>query len=209
MKKILFLLQALVALSLLSCSKSNHNNPPSNEDFMALRVGNYWIYQNYDIDSNGVATPTDDWDSAYISKDTLVNGKTYYKMFRKSVLIAPYQLVEFLRDSSGYMVDLQGKIMMSEDNFTDTLTTDTTDAFLYIGYLAMVAKDSVISVPAGDFTTRTARFSVVPSNPNDPHPVRYLYDVYAKNIGRIKYHWFFYNGNNHFESRLVRYHTEP
>jgi hypothetical protein len=46
---------------------------------------------------------------------------------------------------------------------------------------------------------------VVPTQPNDPHPVRYIYDVYGKNIGRIKSHNFYYNGGQQFEIRLVRY----
>jgi hypothetical protein len=211
MKKTSVFLPALIFISLLSCNKSDNNTsqPPADADFMALRTGNYWIYQNYALDTNGVGTPTDDWDSAYISKDTLVNGKTYYKMHRKPVPQAPVQLVDFLRDSSGYLVDIHGNILMSEDNFTDTLRIDSTDAFLYIGYLKMFAKDSLITVPAGTFSTRTARLTVVPSDSNDPHPIRYLYDVYAKNTGRIKYHWFFYNSDKHFESRLVRYHIEP
>jgi hypothetical protein len=195
-------------ISLVSCNKSDDTTPPASEDFMALKVGNYWIYQNYDIDTNGVATPTDDWDSAYISKDTSINGKTYYVMHLKPILIAFTQTVVYLRDSSNYMVDQHGNIYMSEENFTDTLRVDSNNGFLYMGYLKMIAKDSIISVPAGDFTTRTARESIVPENLNDPFPVRYTYDVYAKNVGRIKYHTFFYNSDKHFESRLVRYHTE-
>src|SRR5512138_3455758 len=133
MKKAFLFLPALMIISLLSCNKSDDSSspPPADVDYMALKVGNYWIYQNYDIDTNGVATPTDDWDSAYISKDTVVNGKTYYKMHRKQVLQAPVQLVEFLRDSSGYLVGINGNILMSEDNFTDTLRIDSTNAFLY------------------------------------------------------------------------------
>lgn len=75
MKKACLFLPVLMLISLFSCNKSDENDPqpPASEDFMALKVGNYWIYQNYDIDTNGVATPTDDWDSAYISKDTLIN----------------------------------------------------------------------------------------------------------------------------------------
>ncbi|MCK7460930.1 MAG: hypothetical protein MZU84_02080 [Sphingobacterium sp.] len=97
MAKTSVFLPALIFISLLSCNKSTDIPPeaPSNSDFMALNVGNYWIYQNYILDTNGVGAPTDDWDSAFISKDTLVDGKTYYKMHRKTVLIMPYQLVEF------------------------------------------------------------------------------------------------------------------
>ncbi len=202
----------LILFTLSSCDKSNDSGyqPAPEDDFMALKVGNYWIYQNYDIDSNGVATPTNDWDSAYISKDTVINGQTYFKMIRKPVVFMSGQFPVYLRDSSGYLVDSDGQIHMSATNFTDTLYTDTTTTpILYYGYLRMFAKDSLITVPAGTFTTRTARFSVVPVNPNDPHPVRYTYDVYARNVGRIKYHSFFYSGDKHFEARLERYHLEP
>ena len=116
----------------------------------------------------------------------------------------PEQSVSYLRDSSGYIVDHTGKIRFAENNFSDTLYEDTSNLVLFHGYAAMWAKDSTVTVPCGSFITRSVRMSVVPTRNNDPYPTRYSYDIYGKNIGRIKFHTFFYASNKHFETRLVR-----
>jgi hypothetical protein len=95
--------------------------------------------------------------------------------------------------------------MCSDDNFTDTLYIDTNNMQIFKGYVKMTGKDSVVTVPAGSFQSITYRMKVVPIQHNDHHPVRYIYDVYGKNIGRIKSHNFYYNGGEQFETRLVRY----
>jgi hypothetical protein len=110
-----------------------------------------------------------------------------------------------LRDSSGYLITSLGRRLCSNDNFTDTLYVDTNNLWLFIGYVKMTGKDSLVTVPTGTYTSITCRMQVVPTQTNDPNPIRYIYDVYGKNIGRIKSHNFYYNGNDHFEYRLVRY----
>jgi hypothetical protein len=71
--------------------------------------------------------------------------------------------------------------------------------------MKMTGKDSIVTVPAGSFQSITFRMKVVPNHPDDPHPVRYIYDVYGKNAGKIKSHNFYYNGGEQLEVRLVRY----
>ena len=206
MKKLSFLMMAVLITGLSSCHKDATNNIQREDHltFFPLLPGNYWIYQNYEIDSIGKATPTNDWDSSYISGDTMIRGNMYFAMHEKPVLYMPEQSVSYLRDSSGYIVDHTGKIRFAENNFSDTLYEDTSNLVLVHGYAAMWAKDSTVTVPCGSFITRSVRMSVVPTRNNDPYPTRYSYDIYGKNIGRIKFHTFFYASNKHFETRLVR-----
>jgi hypothetical protein len=206
MKKLSLLMMAVMITGLSSCNKDENKNPQPEDyvTFFPLLPGNYWIYQNYEIDSIGNATPTNDWDSSFISGDTMIRGNMYFTLHEKPVLYMPEQSVSYLRDSSGYIVDHRGKIRLAENNFSDTLYEDTSNLVLFHGYAAMWAKDSTVTVPVGSFVTRNVRTSVVPTRNNDPYPTRYSYDIYGKNIGRIKFHTFFYASNKHFESRLVR-----
>jgi len=54
-------------------------------DYYQLKVGNYWIYQSYQIDSNGVATPENLWDSAHIEKDTIIRATRITSCGRKLI----------------------------------------------------------------------------------------------------------------------------
>jgi len=206
-------LYCFCALLLLgSCKKDKTTDPqplPADPDYMALKVGNYWIFQGYEQDSSGTFVPTEDLDSVYISKDTLIRGETYYKRYEKTIIMANTQQVIYLRDSSGYLVDHLGHILMSETNFTDTLYQDTNALMLYEGYAMMTGKDSIVGVPAGDFPSVTMRMTVIPTDTASPYPTRYTYTVYGENVGKIKSHLFFFNGDRHFEARLVRYYIDP
>ena len=216
MKKVIAFALAVLVIIAYSCKKEtkteiNYVKEVAGDvvNHFPLQVGNYWIYRNYNLDSQGTATPTNDWDSAFISKDTLIRGLTYYKMNEKNFLILSDRTISYQRDSLGYLVDSHGNIRFAENNFTDTLYIDSAHPDLYMGYATMWAKDSLVYVNAGGFLSSTVRMSVVPTRPDDPIPVRYTYDIYGKGVGRLKYHSFFYAGDKHFESRLERYHLEP
>lgn len=207
MKKQALIILAAMALLAVSCKKeSSDPTPVARADYFRLQPGNYWIYEGYTIDTTGVATSTGKFDSAYIAKDTVMNGKTYFELHQNPYVLFPEQAISYLRDSSGYLVDQAGFILASDCNFTDTLWVDQTHPELYTGYLKMTGKDSVVTVNAGSFTSITSSLKVIPTPPNEAGlPVRYMYDVYAKGAGKIKSHNFFFAGNIGIEARLVRY----
>jgi len=82
MKNTTLLLLAFVSSTLfIGCFKENQESVVY-PDFAMLKVGNYWIYQYFDIDSLGNATATNTYDSCYVEKDTTINGKTYFKIYK-------------------------------------------------------------------------------------------------------------------------------
>lgn len=205
MKRLFVLVFAVLSFLTFSCKKSSNDTAPVTQaDYYKLKVGNYWIYQGYQIDSNGVATPENLWDSAHIEKDTIIRGNKYYKLWEKDVTMG-MQFQFYLRDSAGYLVDHLGRRSCSVDHFKDTLYVDTANKKLCIGYTQMTGKDSLVTVPGGSFPSITSRMKVVPTQPTDPHPIRYSYGVYGKSVGMIKSHAFFYGGGQQFEARMVRY----
>ena len=206
MKQLFFLVLAVLAILAFSCKKtSNETAPVAKADYYQLKIGNYWIYQGFEIDTNGVVTPKNHFDSAHIEKDTIIRGNTYYKLWANQSLIMGEQFPSYLRDSSGYLVNSVGMRLCTADHFADTLYLDTAHTELYRGYGLMTGKDSLVTVQAGTFPSITSRMRVVPTQANDYHLVRYSYSIYGKNIGMIKSHAFLYWGGQQFEARLVRY----
>jgi hypothetical protein len=206
MNKLIFVIIAAMSVLAISCTKDAADPVPVvKSDYYQLKAGNYWIYQGMNIDTNGVVTPTTLYDSAFIEKDTLIRGYTFYKLIEcPYVLMLP--MATYLRDSSGYLVNSDGTILASNDNFTDTLEVNLTQPDLFTGYIQMTGKDSTVTIPAGDFQSITTRMKVVPTPPNTANfPVRYSYDVFGKGVGKMKTHTFFWSGVLTLEARLVRY----
>ena len=207
MKNLICVIIAVLSVLSISCKKNSETKVPvAKADYFQLKVGNYWIYEGYRIDTNGVITPTGQYDSAYIEKDTLIRGFIYHKLLEKPYVLGVETFANYLRDSSGYLVNSSGHILASDFNFTDTLDVKTGEALLYMGYTKMTGKDSVVTIPDGSFQSITTRMNVVPLPPNTQnYPVRYSYDVYGKGVGKMKTHTFFWSGLMQLEARLVSY----
>jgi hypothetical protein len=218
MKRSLILPLLAIVLAFFSCKKSSDSGsteittPP---DFVQLKVGNYWIYEFYRVDTNGVATKLASTDSAYIWKDTVINGIKYYLkiqdqwQFTDAGKALEYPDTAYLRDSLGYLIQyvpVNGKrfIQFSRDNFTDVLFRDTISALL-IREQKMTGKDSTITVPAGSFTTRSLCLICYPLQPTYPWGIRRYYYSYGNGIGQVKYTYGFYGSPDHYEARLIRY----
>lgn len=207
MKKWFIMIIAVLSILSFSCKKDSEDQiPVVKANYYQLKVGNYWIYQRFNVDTNGVATPTGDYDSAFIEKDTLIQGFTYFKLKENPYVLFPEQMSSYLRDSSGYLVTSSGNILASDDNFTTVLAIDTSIPNLYVGYLQMTGKDSLVTTEAGNFQSITPRRKIVPTPPNNANfPIRYTYEVYGKGVGKMKTHSFFFSDAMTFETRLVRY----
>lgn len=209
-----FLLICILIVTISSCKKEEtpqpSNDSPYTSTYIQLKVGNYWIYESGIADSNGVVNNVS-IDSFYIAKDTVINNKTYYI---QTSLSAPF-VISIFRDSSGYLLGTDGKILFSENNFTDVLRTDsvyispTSNAIGY-GISKMANKDSVITVPAGTFSTRNFRtaFILFPPYNTQPNP-RYSNTLYAHGVGRVLQTARSINGNIVVYQKLLRYHIQP
>jgi hypothetical protein len=206
MKRFNLILMAGLSILALSCKKNNDETTATvKADYYQLKIGNYWIYEGYTLDSAGVATSSGKLDSAYIEKDTMIRGLTFVKFMQR-----PYglneQMPSYLRDSSGYLVNNLGIIIASDGNFRDTLSVDTSHPTMYLGYLKMTGKDSILIMAGETFQTITSSKKVIPLPPYAPTwPVRYTYTVYGKGVGQMKTHSFMFTGHLALESRLIRY----
>ena len=202
----------LFTVLFISCKKKKDIIPETitYPNFSQLKVGNYWIYQQYKIDKFGVEQADNVFDSCYIDKDTTINNQLYFKMIRPSY--AGINANYFLRDSLHYLVNHEGKILFSSQDFTSVLnsyfiTAGTIDTVCQVN-LQMKDKAISYSSPAGTFVTSNAMetYNMYPGWDFYGNE-RFMHRRFAENIGIIMETLPIYASlSNYVERRLVRYH---
>ncbi len=170
MKKFLMILLGIIVIAACKKDEPPVVEPPVIEppvepvvypEYGNLKVGNYWIYQHYHIDTNGIETPLDKFDTCYIENDTVIGEHTYFKMIRPRISIPKFGTY-YWREFEGVIYDRNGKVHFSAEDFTTIFETrysirtngDEVDT-LYVVTSMMVDKDKNIITPAGNFLTRT------------------------------------------------------
>ena len=123
------MLFAVAILALIFSCKKNSTDETSTPapDFTRLKVWNYWVYEFYKVDTNGVETDQGKTDTSFIEKDTLINGDKYFIRNSRSYMFELRR--SSLRDSSGYLLqrntDGSSTILFARDNFKDIFISDT------------------------------------------------------------------------------------
>jgi hypothetical protein len=219
----------VLVVSGASCKKSKTVTPdpvpadsvvtPAYANYMNLTPGNYWIYEEFNLDSvNGTATPLGIFDSCYVEKDTLIAGHKYHKYWSPvygSGTPATYS-ADYLVDSFGYTINSSGTIVFSAIDFSTVFRTEyhTNPAAGIIDTITityqMGFKDYTVTVPAGTFKTSSFRkIYHLPAPTYKYGPTRDVDNMYAENIGLVKATLGFYIGTQALvEKRLLRYHLQ-
>ena len=228
MKKI-FWISMMLVFALAACEKEEiieDDNNIINVNYLPLAVGNYWVYDCYSIDKVSGKKFLFGNDSIIVRRDTIVNGKTYYALTRWSMTETYPYLETLLRDSSGYIVNLSGKTLLSFTNFTDTLSRydrlDHSSAIkvdsLYwtvptIYTLTYKMEDAEsINVPLGTFEAVNCKGTFIVTDQyniqNLPNP-RYMDTYYADGVGKILEQAAYIESLTILERRLVSYSVKP
>jgi hypothetical protein len=201
--KNLVVLATTVAIMLFACKKDDEKTVPR-VDNMPLAVGNFWVYEVFNVDSDNVATSTGNFDTCRIVSNQAIDGEIYFNFDNYPTYdgsITPMQL----RDSSGFLVDTHGKVFYAEADYETVFDTYTSTIPAYTLTSKMDWKDSTMTVPFGTFTqTGTMLTTSTITEPNYPwDTVRYIYTTFAKDVGIIKRRYYFFNTPNYVELRLV------
>jgi len=217
MRNIILILLILVGLYSCNNKDNNESNTINKSAFLPMSDGNYWVYQYYVIDSNGIEYPENYYDSVVITNDTSINGKKYfrydfYEDYREN------QKPDFSRsvyyfDSSKCLVNNFGRIVFSEDNFVDTIcrVTQLNNSISgdTIGWTTfkMERMDGIVIVPAGSFSNLLNYRGTFVGNPKHCSiSKKYTNQYYSKNVGLILSSFFYDQPDpNSNEKRLLRY----
>ncbi|MCB0706056.1 MAG: hypothetical protein KDC34_12125 [Saprospiraceae bacterium] len=152
--------RTLILILIVYCSCTKENLPAICEDpidppeiFFTLPdiPGSYWIYEWVSIDSNGTETPLNYLDSVFVIGDSVVNGQEYI-VYHDYFFGTNSPEVILKRDSLGYIVGPDGKVLYAHQNFSDTLQTGSYPSS-YSYFDQMTKPDSALTLVAGSFET--------------------------------------------------------
>ena len=170
-------------------------------EYYPLAVGNYWIYHVYKIDTDKIEY-YEYTDTVSILKDTIMKGRKY---FLKKSFYYSSTFKYWVADSADYIIDDKGFRFLTHSNFNDTFYIYTQEG-LWTDYCKMFNRYSLITVPAGTFTTieREALRYFHFQNPAGNPIVSTSY--FAKGIGLVKARFIAHNfGPEMLESKLIKY----
>lgn len=214
----------VILLCICSCKKKDNDSqtdpplPISYPNYSMLKPGNYWVYEDYQLDSaTGLPHALGTFDSSYVEKDTVINGRTYYKYwdvnYRGPRAINGSPAVFYLRDSLSYLVTSDDYVLFSSADFTTVFYT-LTGADISSGDSMLVTrqmgfKDFTTITDAGSFKNSTLReVYKFTTGPKPGRSVEYDYK-YGLNVGLVSYTTAVYSMRPEvFERRLLRYHLQ-
>ncbi|MBN2347382.1 MAG: hypothetical protein JXJ22_01010 [Bacteroidales bacterium] len=189
-----------------SCEKMATSEADSDfNDYVALNVGNYWVYETFDCNVSGTNCNLHGTDSVYISRDTVINGNTYYKLEGTRYGL-PF--TQYLRDSSDYLVDEAGLKYFALNDFTSIIqkdeVIDSLGNLLYSTDFKMVEESLPINTRVGNFEALNYQGIILRQNDN-VSTTRNTNRYYVKGIGNVL-ETAIYEGDLHVLKReLVRY----
>ena len=207
---------ASVCVALAGCCKKDDDvhkpraEEPIDADYTPLAVGNYWIYERYQAFLDGTEVAQNTLDSVYVEKDSVIDGRLFYKYIRTSS-VGPTAF--FMRDSLHYMVLSNGQIVFSSEDFSTVFSsyiyTDSDGDTVMTVDKKMSDKDSLIATPAGVFTTSNFQTAFGHYGSTGLSQVRYMDTRYAKDVGLVEETVSYYPPHTYNTIRkLVRYHLK-
>ncbi len=181
--------------TVLSCKKDKDPaddpkpEPVSYPNYFPLKVGNYWVYQLFEIDSSENETALNQFNTVTVTRDTVINNSTYFVLETKGSYNIKPKI--YLKDSLHYIVNEKGEIQFSSQDFTNVLRTeremfDENEEVLHTVFKMEDVENEII-VEAGSFKTLafkgtyyiSPRFSYGRS-------IRYTFVNYAEGVGVVK-----------------------
>ncbi len=179
-----------LAISLFSCKKTELVDPDS-PNYMSWSEGDWWAYEFAKYDYNNGDTTVFSVDTIFALADSMINGQLYRTL--SGGLFPGQNNQMFMRDSSGYVVNISGTIIYSYENFTDTLSSGSDSNLGVSWYGKMVHDAEPTLVPAGSYTT--INYQTVAVNNLMQYPCGLTQIVsdrqLAENVGmvRMSYHY--------------------
>lgn len=188
MKRFLFLL-VISSIFIFSCKKDKLITAPQvpvKMDYFQPKVGSYWIYEWYDIDTFGIETSLNIFDTITNTGVTTINDKEYVVQSRQFQGANVPDVL--LRDSLGYIVDSNGEIHFSYVNFSDTLHTSSIPQVDLEIYRKM--NDEVLAIGINTFYVTLEAETILYGTPGSSNTICdgtvSFSENYVQDIGMVK-----------------------
>ena len=192
-----------------SCDKDEipTDQPAPYKPYLPLQVGNYWVYQLFEVvdSSGGKVTPTQNFDSCYIEKDTMIGADQYFKFIHHP---QGAEAVRFYKDSLRYLVDYDLGVVFNHEDvaiLNQYYQMNGADTVARVA-LQVDTAEYVVSTPTDNHRSKLAKrtyFFVQPNHPTGQE--RHIKTYYSSGVGIVK-ETLPYNMNQYktVERRLVR-----
>ena len=188
----------------ISCSQEEIKPTVSISEYSKLEIGNYWVYEWFEISPNGTEEPYGKIDSVYIAKDTLIQDHTY---FIKSGTFLGNESMNILFDSANSLYDYTTKeIQFTIDPTKKSIRNfGSSDSPLAIGTYSLNIESESVDVPAGTFDCLNYEGKIESTESDYAYGTRLNSNLYSSSVGLVKITTNYYSSPNNLEMRLVRY----
>lgn len=206
----------------ISCKKDTITNPIVNPEaninasfdlMMPIAVGNYWIYKRAVEDSLGNPVYSNQSDSVYISKDSLILGEHYFKFSHTNITFDYYYHFNssksfiWMKDSTGYLINYPCQLLLDTVDILDSLQTDVIGFNPYCKLVpdTFLNRNFYLGNYSGYWMRKCFIFPIV----NNQFNGTYCYQAFVKHIGLIKARMLFTTNPYHtmYSYNLIRYHV--
>lgn len=176
--------------------------------FFPLALGNYWLYEVVKIDAEGNEEIQPEIDTVKIIGTRLINGEIYHIMYESSRFFGYSPTTSLVRDSSGFLVNSSGRILLSNTNFGEVLETIELEVDDIRIEFTMHGDIETVNVPLGDFDCQN--FEGVLIEMNEIDSINKLINFYSNEVGLVKSNDLFllYPAGRSTERRLIDFHLE-
>ncbi|MFK7954089.1 MAG: hypothetical protein AB8B73_14670 [Ekhidna sp.] len=201
MKSLKIILPLLLSILLISCSKDEVNISEDVLYYANLEVGNYWVYDWYELTSEGESLLHEN-DTVRILSETIISGQTFF-------VKSPHKYGAgnlFLFDSLNaiYSYPARQIFFTLDDNAMQTIDLGPMDEPITTGTYQLRGEEEV-DVPAGSFQCLNWRGVYVSNKVDYEFGDRFNDNYFAKNVGLIQMRTQFYSSPNDLEARLISY----
>ncbi len=203
MKPITLIYSLFAFLIFLSCSETAVEpsiETESIEDYSQLEVGNYWVYDWYEIDGTSGEATYRSSDSLYIRTDTLINGRQYFIKSGTFLGTPNYSVIQF--DSANALYSYPDRMIFTLDSALKTTVDIPSTSPIAIGEYGLLSESETVQVPAGTFNCLNYFGTTESLDSEYPHGIRINSNHYAKHVGLVKTLTQFHSSPNDLEMRL-------
>lgn len=191
-------------MSFYACSEEELSPTASILEFANLEVGNYWIYDWYEITPDGQESSYATRDSIFIEGDTLISGRRY--LIRTGTHRGHLRR-ELLFDSamSIYRYPFRDILFTLDDEVEVTKSFGHGDNIIAVGTYSLESATTSVTVPAGQFECFSYTGTIESVLPDYQHGTRYNSYLYSNEVGLVLMRTHFFSSPNNLEMRLVDY----
>ncbi len=203
-------LSLFVATLLFSCKDDEQVNttptPIIEEeetlDLFPLALDNNWIYQVVKIDTLGNEEILPANDTVTVIGTSLINGEEYFSLEVGNFFgFEEFATTIHVRDSSGFLVNDTGVILLSTTDFDEVVFSSETGPARF--EYTMESTPETVSVPVGDFECLNYS-GIVTDILDESTPPREQFRFYSDGVGLVSSNIFFFSSNNFtWERRLI------